>query len=109
MEFTMNGVYYSIAEVEEEYMKDGEDEDHYYYGQTDWEKHLVMLDKKLGLSKKKKTLYHELMHVYIKEYITTETLEDINEEILCDFSANSHDIIHKIVEDYFKIDNKERM
>ena len=27
----------------------------------------------------------------------------ISEEELCDISACSHDIIHKIVEDYFKI------
>ena len=27
------------------------------------------------------------------------------QEVLCDISANSHDIIHKIVEDYFKGDN----
>lgn len=36
------------------------------------------------------------------------TMSDIcpNEEVLCDISANSHDIIHKIVEDYF-CDEKE--
>ena len=32
--------------------------------------------------------------------------KEMNEETLCNISANSHDIIHKIVEDYFKELNK---
>lgn len=59
-------------------------------------KRLCMIDKK-----KKKTLYHELTHVYIREYLTSRDI-DPNEEVLCDISANSHDIIHKIIENYFK-------
>ena len=50
---------------------------------------------------KRKKLMHELMHCYIEEYVSLE-LEDYKEETLCNISANSHDIIHKIVEDYFK-------
>lgn len=105
----MNGVYYNIIEVDEDRMKESEDDEHYYYGQTDWQRHLVMLDRETGESKKRRTLYHELMHVYIKEYVTTEDLENISEEMLCDFSANAHDIIHEIVEAYFEIDIKDRM
>ena len=43
----------------------------------------------------------------IKEVTQEELQKEIaDEEELCDISANSHDIIHKIVEDYFK-NNKE--
>lgn len=105
MKFEMNRTEYWIVEVEEERMRGGE-EGEYYYGQTDYERHLVMIDEKLGENKKRKTLYHELMHVYIKEYITTEELGNISEEMLCDFSANAHDIIHEITEKYFKKGNK---
>lgn len=46
---------------------------------------------------------HELMRCYIEEYVSLE-LEDYKEETMRNISANSHDIIHKIVEDYFKGD-----
>ena len=52
---------------------------------------------------KRKTLIHELTHCYIREYITHEE-KNYSEEMVADISANSHDIIHKIVEDYFKGD-----
>ena len=48
----------------------------------------------------KQTLYHELMHCYLWSYI--HIFNEISEEAMCDISANSHDIIHKIVEDYFE-------
>lgn len=107
MKFKMNDSYYTIVEVEqEELQKEMSDEnDGYYYGQTRFQKQIVLIDKNLSIERKRKTLIHELTHVYIREYLTTR---DINpdEEVLCDISANSHDIIHKIVEDYFK--NKEK-
>ena len=40
----------------------------------------------------------------IREYLTSRDIKP-DEEVLCDISANSHDIIHKIVEDYFEGDN----
>lgn len=102
MKFKMNDSYYTIIEVEqEELQKEMSDEnDGYYYGQTRFQKQIVLIDKNLSIERKRKTLIHELTHVYIREYLTTR---DINpdEEVLCDISANSHDIIHKIVEDYF--------
>ena len=60
----------------------------------------MLLNKDIHIEIKKKTLYHELTHVYIREYLTSRDISP-DEEVLCDISANSHDIIHKIVEDYF--------
>lgn len=103
MKFTMNNVEFTIKEVEQEEMKKWlcDEQDGYYYGQTHFMTQEVWIDKILSKEKKKKTLIHELTHCYIREYLTSR---DINpdEEVLCDISANSHDIIHKIVEDYFR-------
>lgn len=102
MTFEMNNSYYEIKEVyQEELQKEiVSDKDSYYYGQTRFRKQLILIDKDLTYERKKKTLYHELMHVYIREYISTRDIE-LTEEMLCDISANSHDIIHEIVEKYF--------
>lgn len=99
----MNDSFYAIIEVsQEELQKEIADEnDGYYYGQTRFQKQIILIDKDLSVERKRKTLIHELTHVYIREYLTTR---DINpdEEVLCDIHANCHDIIHKIVENYFK-------
>lgn len=58
-------------------------------------------DKDLCLDQKKQTLKHELMHCYIGCYLFNVEKE-YTEEDLCNISSNSHDIIHKIVEQYFK-------
>lgn len=103
MEFGINGSCYIIQEVsQDELQKEiAEETDGYYYGQTRFTQQLILIDKDLSYERKKKTLYHELMHVYIREYISTRDIE-LTEELLCDISANSHDIIHEIVKYYFE-------
>ena len=107
MKFEMNKSIYEIKEVtQDELQKEiADEEDGYYYGQTIFQKQIVLIDKDLSYERKRKTLIHELTHVYIREYLTTR---DINpsEEVLCDIHANSYDIIHEIVEEYFKENNK---
>lgn len=103
MKFKINNIEYIIKEVDQEELLRWKcnKEDGYYYGQTHFQTQEIWLDKALTKDKKRKTLIHELTHTYIREYLTTRDL-DYEEEILCDISANSHDMIHKIVEDYFK-------
>ena len=55
---------------------------------------------------KEKTLYHELMHCYLYSFISFNDI-DFSIDDFCDISANSHNIIHKIVEHYFKGDNNK--
>ena len=102
MTFEMNNSYYEIKEVSQEELQEEitAETDGYYYGQTRFRKQLILIDKDLTYERKKKTLYHELMHVYIREYISTRDIE-LTEEMLCDVSANAHDMIHEIVEKYF--------
>lgn len=114
MKFTMNGVEYTIWETnQKEYKQYKLDEDRdtqqketdisigIYFGASHYYQNVIFLDEALPLDRKKKTLYHELTHCYIGEYITHED-KTFDEEMVADISANSHDIIHKIVEDYFK-------
>lgn len=101
MQFQMNGITYTIKEVKQKDFWDYQvdEEDGYYYGQSHFQTQEVWIDKDLPIEKKRKTLYHELTHVYIREYLTSRDISP-NEEVLCDISANSHDIIHKIVSEY---------
>lgn len=50
---------------------------------------------------KRKTLYHELTHCFMQEFGHNQHGKEFNNEDVCEISACSHDIIHKIVEDYF--------
>ena len=102
--FEINESIYSIKEVSQEELSKitVDEEDGYYYGQTHFQTQEILIDKDLSYVRKKKTLYHELMHVYIREYLTTRDISP-NEEVMCDISANSHDIIQDIVEKYFEV------
>lgn len=73
------------------------------FGLTNFCEQKIYLNKNMHLDLKKHTLMHELLHCYISEYCSIEQ-NNYTEEIMCDISANSHDIIHEIVEKYF---NKE--
>ena len=114
MKFKINGIEYVIKEVnQKEYkefrqMEDEENgceitniKDGVYFGASHHGVNIVFLDKKLPKDRKKRVLIHELTHCYISEFITHEE-KIYDEEDIADISANSHDIIHKIVEDYFK-------
>ena len=103
MKIKMNNCFYEIKEVSQEELQReiADEEDGYYYGQTRFQKQIVLIDKDLSVERKRKTLIHELTHVYIREYLTSRDINP-NEEVLCDIHANCHDIVHKIVEDYFK-------
>lgn len=107
MKFKMNDRTWEIKEVDEQdivaiLQPQEEEKIIVANGVTDFQGQFILLNKNLHPEMKKQTLYHELMHCYIRCYIIFNQLAEINEEMLCDISANSHDIIHKIIEDYFK-------
>jgi Zn-dependent peptidase ImmA (M78 family) len=105
----MNNRDWEIKELSQEeirqhfidYKYDGEPVQGKYYGMTYMDEQTIYIDSGLHPEQKKQTLMHELMHCYIGCYITHQE-QQYTEEDLCNISANSHDIIHKIVEDYFK-------
>ena len=103
MKFRMNNLEWEIKEVSADevksHFKDG-NEDSYYFGCTTFSKQEVLINGEATLDKQRETLYHELMHCYIYCYICDGLSFD--EEGLCNISAKSHDMIHSIVEEYFK-------
>lgn len=108
MKFTMNNKEWKIIEVEQKLFWEDDNEldkmdnKSYYFGRTKFENQEIWLWKDISIEQKKKTLYHELMHCYRGSYICFASLDNQDEDIWCDVSANSHDIIHKIVKNYFK-------
>lgn len=106
MKFKMNNRTWEIKEVDAKWILDLLNEESpgstYCFGATKYNLQTIFLNKEMPNETKKQTLYHELMHCYIWNYLSNQF--EYNEEQLCDISANSHDIIHKIVEDYFKGD-----
>ena len=108
MNFKMNNRLWKIKELSQneikQHIKDckyyGEPQDGKYYGQTYCDEQIIYLDKDLHPQQKRQTLMHELMHCYIECYLFNNE-KDYTEENLCNISANSHDIIHDIVKEYF--------
>ena len=106
MKFTMNGRDWLIKEVEQNELCEAHNDlsgEGCYFGTTFPSTQEIWLYKDVKQETKKKTLYHELMHCYMFSYIS---FNDINFSIddFCDISANSHDIIHEIVENYFQLE-----
>jgi len=106
MVFKMNNRVWEIIEkplkkIQEIYKQRAEEDPPYLFGLSVIGEHIIYLNNEICDDKKRQTLLHELMHCYKTEYIST-SIDKIDEEMLCDISANSHDIIHEIVEEYFK-------
>lgn len=102
MNFTLNNQEWTILLKDQQDFDNHGDhtkEDGYFFGQSHFNYQEIWLDKSLKHSKIKNTLYHELMHVYLKTYVTNGDCS-YDEESLCDLSANSHDIIHNIAQKY---------
>lgn len=106
MKFKMNNREWTIEEVDQHELRqiikdyDGTIEElGQYFGSTQLGIQKIFINKDLHYQQKRQTLLHELMHCYILCYLFS--IKDYNEEDLCNISANSHDIINKIVEDYF--------
>lgn len=116
MKFKMNGINYKIIEMEQkeykEYRRTKDETDGMeitdttkgvWHGATHCSEDFIFLDKNLPKDRKKRVLIHELTHCYIAEYISHDKEQYIEEEV-ADISANSHEIIHNIVEKYFNED-----
>lgn len=110
MKFKMNDRTWEIKEVsQEELCKIEEvelDSVGKFFGVCDYESQTIYLWNVLCEEQKRQTLMHELIHCYIACYCSFEDMT-WNEDLLCNISANSHDIIHKIVEDYFNFVDME--
>ena len=104
MKFKMNDREWEIKEVEQkelQKLEKDEDERNTYYGLTVYDKQMIYIWNELHPEQKRQTLIHELFHCYVGCYYSfQETV--YTEELVCNLVGNSHDIIHEIVEEYFK-------
>ena len=102
MKFNMNGRTYEILEMnQEDFQKQMGEIDGQYFGLTIPDKQEIWLLITLSAEQKRKTLYHELVHCYMFNYISFNSIK-FDEDDWADISANSHDMIHEIVEMYFQ-------
>lgn len=102
MKFKMNELEWTIKDATADEVKavfNDKNEESYYYGSTTMSTQEILINKEATKEKQKETLYHELMHCYIYCYLCDGLQFD--EEALCNISAKSHNMIHKICEDYF--------
>lgn len=101
MKFIMNGRTYIIKEVSQEDLRlENGEIDGTYFGLTIPNRQEIWIWEELLKEQKRKTLLHELAHCYMFNYITFNNTE-FGEDTWADIFANSHDMIHEIVEDYF--------
>lgn len=103
--FKMNNVEYTIFKKTKEEMfgvlKEVNNENgKEYLGLHFPAKNEIWLLDTLKPQQMRKTLIHELTHAYLWCYVTQ--IENFNEEDVCYISANSHDIINEITNNYFK-------
>ena len=103
MKFKINNRDWEIVEVNQAKMRElekDENERNEYYGLTVYSDQKIYLWKELANDQKRQTLLHEMLHCYIGVYVSFQELV-LNEEMVCNISANSHDLIHEVVERYF--------
>lgn len=106
MNFKMNNHDWVIQEIDKKYLIDRYNSEHeqpcyYAFGLTDYAQHIIYINEEMCKEQKIKTLMHELMHCYLWECGVCDFTQ-FNEEDVCNFSASSHETIHKITKDYFK-------
>ena len=104
MKFKINNRTWTIKETTQDKMKEimnSTNGDGYYYGITKYTTQEIYLCNELNKEQKRQTLIHELMHCYLGVYASFQ-FESMDIELICDVVGNSHDIINKIVNKYFK-------
>lgn len=119
MKFKINSVEYEIIELTQKEYKSYRKEEYemllckqedltegIYYGATHSFSNKIFLSKEQPKDRKRKTLIHELTHAYINEYIVHQD-KNYDEEMVADIVANSYDIIHDIVNNYFNKKEKK--
>lgn len=102
MKFKINDDEWEIRQISnEEMMAMVEENKDFTHGVTVYSQQKIFLNKLAP--NKKRTLYHELTHLFLYEYGHNQFDEQsYSYEDVCEISASSHDIIHKIAEDYFR-------
>ena len=110
MKFKINNQEWEIIELSQKEIKEKikecdmveNIEDGRYFGSTQEFIRTIYIDKDLPIQQKRQTLIHELTHCYISTVLFSYEHLNMDIETLCDVASCSHDIIHEIVEWYFR-------
>lgn len=103
MRFKMNNNNWKIKEITNEQMNkltNSDARECFTHGTTQYNDNTIYINKETP--EKRKTLYHELMHCFLYEYGHKQWNKEFDNEDICEISSSSHDLIHKITNDYFK-------
>lgn len=103
MKFKMNDMEWEIKEISNAEMNiiaSSDKKETFTHGTTQYDCNVIYINKETV--NKKRTLCHELTHCFMYECGHNQWNKEFNHEDVCEICACSHDIIHKIVEDYFK-------
>lgn len=103
MKFKMNNSEWEIKEISNAEMNviaSSDKRETFTHGMTQYDCNTIFINEETV--NKKKTLYHELTHCFMSEYGHNQWTKEFNYEDVCEIVASSHDIIHEIVEEYFK-------
>lgn len=99
MEFEINNTTWTIEEVSEENMiREGEKD--YTLGLTIYKPQRILLLK--NQKNIKKTLIHELIHVWLYEYGHNSGERQFTHEDVCEIVASSNNFINNVIKDYLK-------
>ena len=95
---TINNHDWMVKEVSRAEMKDiaGEKEDEYVQGITIYSRQTIYIDSEIA--NKRKTLIHELTHVWLDEFGHNQSAKEFNNEDVCEIVASIHDCINWALE-----------
>ena len=101
MTFYINRKKWKITEISNaEMITNVGDLEGFTHGVTEYSTLVIKLNE--DAPDKRKTLIHELTHCFMYEFGHNQHTKEFNNEDVCEICACSHDLIHEIVEDYFK-------
>ena len=108
MKFELNGIEWTIEEIDEERMKAEAELDH-IWGLTVYSKQKVFLLDSLSKELLIQTLKHELTHAWLDSYAHPQNNEyKYHYEQICEIVAKSNDFINDIVEKYKEAKNEKK-
>lgn len=103
MKFNINGSNWEIKEIsnaEMNMLASSDLRESFTHGLTQYSTNVIYLNE--DTPEKRKTLIHELTHCFMYIFGHNQGERQFSLEDVCEICSCSHDMIHEIVEDYFK-------
>ena len=109
MEFEINGIKWTIENIDEKRMKEEVEKDGEFLGLTVYSKQKVYLLNSLSESILIQTLKHELTHVWLDSYAHPQNDDyKYHFEQVCEIISKSNDFINEVVKRYKEVNNEKK-